>query len=139
MESALSNMAISSFRRTFRLILPATFATLISWFTCQLGMYEIARNGDAYWLYTYTPRMSWSWIESLDDLRSGLAATWAIRSINAYDQPQWALVYLLMGSMYCFCGLLITINLRPAWRMGTLAIIGLWSLDWSRKHGDREF
>lgn len=98
----------------------------------------MARNGDAYWLYTYTPRMSWSWIESLDDLRSGFAATWAIRSINPYDQPQWALVYLLMGSMYCFCGLLITINLIPFWRTSTLAVVGLWSLDWSQKHGDRE-
>ena len=138
-ESALTNIAHSSFRRTFRLVLPATFATLISWFICQLGMYEMARNGDAYWLYTYTPRMSWTWGASIDDLFSALAATWALKSINPYDQPQWALVYLLMGSMFCFCALLITLHLASFWRVVVLIILGLWSLDWSQKNGDRKY
>ena len=137
-ETALSSLAVSCFRRTFRLILPATAATLISWTVCQLGMYETARNGDAYWLYTYTPMMSQSWGTAIDDLFYGLRMTWSYNDINAYDQPQWALVYLLTGSMFVFCAMLMTINLTPGWRAFAFCGFGIWSLDWSMKTGDRE-
>ncbi|MCJ1444029.1 MAG: hypothetical protein MMC23_004529 [Stictis urceolatum] len=135
-ETALSSLAVSCFRRTFRLILPATAATLISWTVCQLGMYETARNGDAYWLYTYTPMMSQSWGTAIDDLFYGLRMTWSYNDINAYDQPQWALVYLLTGSMFVFCAMLMTINLTPGWRAFAFCGFGIWSLDWSMKTGD---
>lgn len=137
-ESALSNLALASFRRTFRLMLPAAAATVVSWVVCQLGMYEMARNGDAYWLYTYTPMMSFSWGTALDDLFHALRATWTIWEINPYDQPQWALIYLLQGSMFVFCALLVTVNLTPAWRTTLLAIFALWSSDWSMKYHDRK-
>ena len=138
-ENALTNMSLSSFRRTFRLILPATAATLVSWVVCQLGMYEMSRNGDAYWLYTYTPMMSYSWGTALEDLVNALRATWTIGVINPYDQPQWALIYLLMGSMMVFCALLMTVNLTPGWRTAALSIFALWSLDWSFKYRDRKY
>ena len=137
-ESALANLASSSFRRTFRLMLPAAAATILSWFICQLGMYELARNGDAYWLYTYTPMMSYSWGTALDDLFRALRSTWTIWEINPYDQPQWALIYLLQGSMFVFCALLTTLNLKPTWRLTMLAIFTLWSFDWSMKYHDRK-
>lgn len=137
-ENALTNLALASFRRTFRLMLPAAAATVASWVICQLGMYELSRNGDAYWLYTYTPVMSYSWGTALEDLVKGLRATWTIWEINPYDQPQWALIYLLEGSMFVFCALLMVVNLAPAWRMGMLAFFALWSLDWSVKYRDRK-
>ena len=136
-ETALSNLAVASFRRTFRLMLPAAAATVLSWFLCQLGLYELSRNGDAFWLYTYTPAMSTSWGTAIEDLVQALRNTWTLQSINPYDQPQWALIYLLLGSMMTFCGLLITLNLKPAWRMAMLGAFALWSFDWSFKQFDR--
>ena len=119
-------------------MLPAAAATILSWVICQLGMYEMARNGDAYWLYTYTPSMSYSWGTALEDLVKGLKATWAIWEVNPYDQPQWALIYLLEGSMFVFGALLMTVNLTPGWRMIVLTIFALWSSDWSMKFHDRK-
>lgn len=138
-ETALSNLAVSSFRRTFRLMLPAAAATLLSWTLCQMGAYEYARHGDAYWLYTYTPGASSTWGTALDDLVVALGRTWTLGEVNYYDQPQWALVYLLQGSMMIFCALLVTINLRPTWRLVCLGIFALWSFDWSYKIRDRKF
>ena len=49
-DTALANMAVSSFRRAFRLFLPATAATILAWFMCQLGAFETAKNSEAYWV-----------------------------------------------------------------------------------------
>ena len=136
-ETALLNLAQSSFRRSFRLVLPAAAATVISWAVCQMGAFEIARNSDAYWLYTYTPAPSASWGTGLEDLVNGLRATWTIGIVNPYDQPQWALIYLFQGSMMVFIGLLITINLTPFYRSLTLTLFALWSFDLSYKFKDR--
>lgn len=138
-ETALTNLALSSFRRTFRLMLPAAAATIVSWFMCQLGAYELARQSDAYWLYTYTPGMSASWGTGLEDLVGAIRGTWTIWTINPYDQPQWALIYLLQASMFVFCSLLIVINLTPFYRTMVLGILALWSFDWSYKYRDRKF
>ena len=138
-ETALTNMAVSSFRRTFRLMLPAATATVVSWFICQLGAYETSRTSDAYWLYTYTPAPSSSWGTALEDLVLALRATWTFGVVNQYDQPQWALIYLLEGSMMVFCALLITTNLTPIWRATCLVIFALWSFDWSYQFRDRTF
>ncbi|KAL9633295.1 MAG: hypothetical protein Q9164_004782, partial [Protoblastenia rupestris] len=75
-DTALSNLAVSSFRRSFRLFLPALTATTLSWFACQLGAYEIARNSDAYWLSVTSPRRSISWGTAIDDLVRAIRDTW---------------------------------------------------------------
>ncbi|MCJ1282593.1 hypothetical protein MMC26_001918 [Xylographa opegraphella] len=138
-ETALTNLSLSSFRRTFRLMLPAATATVLSWFVTQLGAYQMARQSNAYWLYTYTPLPSSSWIAALEDLVNGLRATWTIGVINTYDQPQWALIYLLQGSMMVFCALLIVVNLTPLYRTLMLGSFAMWSFDWSYKHFDRKY
>ena len=137
-ESALSNLALSSFRRTFRLMLPAAAATTISWAICQLGAYEIARNSDAFWLYRYTPGPSESWGTAIEDLVNGLRATWTFGITNPYDQAQWALIYLFQGSMMIFTALLITVNLTPFYRSLTLILFAFWSFDLSYKFRDRK-
>ena len=137
-ENALSNLALSSFRRSFRLVLPAAAATIISWAICQLGAYEVAKNSDAYWLYTYTPTPSDSWGTAIEDLVNGLRATWTLGIENPYDQPQWALLYLFQGSMMIFIALLITVNLTPFYRALTLIFFAFWSFDLSYKFRDRK-
>ena len=137
-DAALKNLTSASFRRTFRLMLPAAAATIMSWFICQLGMYHYAQHGDAYWLYTYTPGPSPSWGTAIEDLVQGLRNTWTFQTINQYDQPQWALIYLLQGSAMTFSALLMTVTLSPLWRNISLGVLALWSFDWSYKMRDRK-
>ncbi|KAL8970006.1 MAG: hypothetical protein Q9183_001717 [Haloplaca sp. 2 TL-2023] len=137
-EAALSNLALGSFRRSFRLVLPATAATMLSWFITQFGAYKIAKNSDAYWLYTTSPSPSSSWGTAVEDLVYAIRTTWTYNPENPYDQPQWALLYLLQGSMFVFTALLVTINLRPQWRVLTIMLLYFWSWNWGIKLGDRE-
>jgi Acyltransferase family len=139
LDAALANLAQASFRRTFRLMLPAGAATIISWFICQLGFYTSAHRGDAYWTLTYTPWPSDSWADAVTDLLRALKYTWMFWTDNPYDQPQWALVYLLYGSMVVFTSLLITLAMRPPWRASAMVLFTVWSLDWTRLVRDRGF
>ena len=129
-ETALSNLATSSLRRSFRLFLPALAATVCSWFVCQLGAYETARYSDAYWIAITSPTRSLSWGTAIDDLVRAVLSTWMFDPNNPYDQPQWALLYLFMGSMICFTALLVTINLTPRYRVGAVFICWLWAWNW---------
>lgn len=138
-DTALSNLAVSAFRRTFRLFLPATTATIISWFVCQFGAYETARQSDAYWLYITSPSQSYSWGTAIEDLIRAIRNTWLFNPDNPYDQPQWALLYLLEGSFICFAALLATINLTPRFRVMALTICWFWSWNWGIRIGDREY
>ncbi|MCJ1427097.1 hypothetical protein MMC29_005000 [Sticta canariensis] len=135
-ETALSNLGVSSFKRSFRLFLPATAITVISWFVCQLGAFETARNSDAYWLYTTSPKQSLCWTDAIKDLLYAIRTTWTYNPDNPYDQPQWALLYLLQGSMFVFTVLLVTINLRSGFRVSALVICYFWSFNWGIKLGD---
>ncbi|KAL9031597.1 MAG: hypothetical protein Q9196_000399 [Gyalolechia fulgens] len=135
-EPALSTLAVSSFRRSFRLVLPATAATIISWIITQFGAYETAKNSNAYWLYITSPGPSSSWGTALEDLLHAIRTTWTYNPDNPYDQPQWALLYLLQGSMFVFTALLVTINLTPRWRVLTMIFVYFWSWNWSIQIGD---
>ena len=137
-DTALSNLAISSFRRTFRLFLPGVAATVISWFLCQLGAYETARRSDAYWLYMNSPAQSSSWGTAVEDLLAAIWGTWRFRGENPYDQPQWCMFWLLFGSMIVFMTLVATVNLTPRYRVLILTLLYFLSWDWTRLIGDRK-
>ena len=136
-DVGLSNLATSSFRRSFRLFLPATTATVLSWFICQFGAYDTAAKSDAYWLFTTSPHPSSSWGAAFEDLFRAIRTTWSYNPDNPYDQPQWALMYLLQGSMMVFMTLLMTINLAPRYRVLTVIGLYFWSFNWTIKIGDR--
>lgn len=137
-DVALSNIATSSFRRPFRLMLPAAVATVISWFLCNLGMYEMGTHSDAYWFYTKNPKPSGSWGAAIWDLFRGLRDTWMLTAENPYDQPQWLLKWLLLGSMALFLTLLITIHMSPLWRTATIIMFVAWSFDLGYRLLDRK-
>ena len=136
-DTALSNLAVSSFRRSWRLFLPATAATIISWFICQFGGYETARLSDAYWLYITSPSSSPTWGLAIEDLFKAIQRTWTYNPDNIYDQPQWALLYLLQGSMLVFTALLVSIFLTPRFRVFCLAVCWFLSWNWGSRLGDR--
>ncbi|KAK5507868.1 hypothetical protein LTR07_011092 [Exophiala xenobiotica] len=135
-DKALNKLASSSFSRIFRLVLPATAATIISWFICNIGLYRTAGMSDAFWLTTTTPRPSTTWLQALQDLLAGLSATWRYGPENPYDQPQWALIYLLQGSFMVISALFLTAAMTPAWRTVTISVLVCWSLNWSWLIGD---
>ncbi|OAP63767.1 hypothetical protein AYL99_02994 [Fonsecaea erecta] len=135
-DKALQKLASSSFSRVFRLVLPATTATIISWFICNLNMYSMSAQSDAYWLNTNTPQPSLTWAQAVLDLFHGLRATWTYGDENVYDQPQWALVYLLQGSIMIISALSLVVTMTPTWRTITLLFLAYWSLNWSRMIGD---
>jgi hypothetical protein len=137
-DKALQKMASSSFSRIFRLVLPATAATVISWLVCNMGLYSISVQSDAFWLHENTPKPSSDWTSAFADLFHGLKVTWVYGDQNVYDQPQWALIYLLQGSIMVISALSLVVMMTPAWRTLTLLFLGYWSLNWSRILGDRE-
>ncbi|OAL25265.1 hypothetical protein AYO22_05142 [Fonsecaea multimorphosa] len=136
-DKALQKLASSSFSRIFRLVLPATTATIISWFICNLDLYSMSAQSDAYWLYTNTPEPSPTWADAVLDLFGALRATWTYGDENEYDQPQWALVYLLQGSIMIISALSLVVTMTPTWRTITLLFLAYWSLNWSHMTADR--
>lgn len=136
-DTALSNLAVSSFRRSFRLFLPGVAATVLSWFLCQLGAYETARRSDAYWLYATSPGPSDSWGTAVEDLVAAIRMTWKFRGENPYDQPQWCMFWLLLASMIVFMTLVATVNLTPTYRVLIISVLYFLSWDWTRLIGDR--
>jgi peptidoglycan/LPS O-acetylase OafA/YrhL len=127
-DAALSVLASSAFKRTGRVIFPAAAVTMLTWLACQLGAFQLSRGSDAYWLRTTSPEPSPTWISALHDLGRELIATWFWFS-NRYDQPQWALMFLLKGSLFVFMVLLITVRTTPRFRIFAELVLYVWS--WS--------
>jgi peptidoglycan/LPS O-acetylase OafA/YrhL len=127
-DAALGALASSAFRRTGRLVFPAAAVTILTWFACQLGAFQLSGDSDAYWLRTTSPEPSSNWISAIHDLGQELVATWFWFS-NRYDQPQWALMFLLKGSLFVFTVLLVTVRTTPRFRFLAEFILYAWS--WS--------
>ncbi|KAI5306241.1 hypothetical protein KEM56_001723 [Ascosphaera pollenicola] len=123
---ALSNLARSSFRRTGRLVFPAAAVTVISWSLCQLGLLELARRSDAFWLQETSPPPSSTWFSAIWDLCKELVGTWMYEK-NKYDQPQWALAFLFRGSMYAYLVLLATCNTTGSFRLAVMVALYIWN------------
>ena len=122
-EEALMALAKSALNRTARLVLPATAVTTIAWAACQLRLFEVARNSDAFWLQMNSKPPSSGTGQALVDLfQKGILQTWTWGD-NPYDQPQWALRYLLLGSMNIFLVLLITITMQAKFRIVVLVLL----------------
>lgn len=127
-DEALSALTISSFRRTGRLVFPAATVTIICWFATQIGVFDLARRTDAYWMSVNSTPASETWSLAFKDLFRELVGTW-IWAENRYDQPQWALFHLFKGSMYVFMFLLATARVTPKARM--IVSTGLWCWSWA--------
>lgn len=67
-EEARKVIASSAFRRLIRLGMPATIATVISWFLCQIGAFNLARSQEGSWLSYTTPPVSPDVFSSLTEL-----------------------------------------------------------------------
>lgn len=132
-NQALSGLAFSAFRRTGRLVLPATIATIISWVICQLGLFEIGRTCEAVWIRDTSPKPGPGVTGSVRLLLANLFTTWT-SGFNVYDKNQWTFPFLLKGSMLIFITLLATVRIHSNYRI--LVFLGLYAFNWAG--GDRK-
>ena len=63
-------------------MLPAAGATILSWIICQLGLYEMSLNSEAYWLEHNTPAQSSNIFAAFVDLKDALLNTWRLNIDN---------------------------------------------------------
>jgi len=117
-EGALMTLAKSALNRTARVVLPASVVTVIAWLFCQFGLFELSRITGAFWIEANSPTRSESWRAAISDLVHALIDTYT-KAENMYDQPQWALMWLLKGSMIIFLLLLVTVVTTTRFRLFT--------------------
>lgn len=123
---SLGSLATSTFRRTGRLVFPATAVTVIAWFICQLGGNKLATRTDAWWVRETSVDPSDSWFGALQDLVIAIVMTWT-EGDNPYDQPQWALIHLFKGSLYVFLTLLALVNTSSRFRIAAEVFLYIFS------------
>ena len=125
---ALAGLSSSTLRRTGRLVLPTTVATLASWFIAQMGGYRIGKTCDAAWIRDTSPIRLPGLIWPIQSLVNNCFTTWSSGS-NVYDPIQWTLPFLLKGSMLVYLTLLATVRTQARYRM--LVFVGLYFFSWA--------
>jgi peptidoglycan/LPS O-acetylase OafA/YrhL len=134
-SDALNALSTGAFRRKGRLVFPAALMTFLAWLLCQFGVFQLARQVDAYWLRATSPKPSSSLITAIVDLVREVIGTWTYGE-NTYDQPQWALLHLFRGSLYVFMTLLALVNTTPQFRI--CAQMVLYAYAWATLDGNCE-
>jgi len=119
-DTALSGVGKSAFRRTGRFMIPAMIATLISWFICELGAYTLAKSVESDWIRNTSPTPSVPFYTTFSNLFENLAHTW-LDGGNRYDMVQWTLPFLLKGSMHVYLTSVATAQLQSRYRIAAYA------------------
>lgn len=126
-SGALTTLAKSAFRRPPRLILPATFALVLSWTITQLNGFGIAKICDSDWLRNSSPKREGGLGHEIVRLFHEFQKSW-IYGMPAYDEHQWALLPLLKGAFLIYATLFATAFMK--FRMRVLTVFVLWAWYW---------
>ncbi|KIH86850.1 Acyltransferase family protein [Sporothrix brasiliensis 5110] len=121
--AAFKSMGKSALRRVPRLILPAAFATFLTWLACELGAYHTAAHCDSWWIRATGPTPIPDFWRALRSLLNSVIATWT-HGGNEYDANQWTLLPLLLGSFWVYVFMLATAHVRPRYRM--MMAMAMW-------------
>lgn len=132
-DKALSSVALSSFKRTGRLVLPTSFATILAWAITQIGGFEAARHVAQPWIRNISPPPSPSWLEAIASLLKNLATTWT-KGANDYDKVQWTITFFLRAAMLTYMTLIATAYVQSHYRL--MLYVGLYFYYWCG--GDRK-
>lgn len=130
-DRALASLASSAFRRTGRLVLPTSIATVIAWLLTQIGGFEVALHANQPWLRDISPHMSTSVSEALSSLMKNLITTWTTGA-NDYDKIQWTITFFLQAAWWTYMLLLATIYVKSKYRL--LIYGGLYCYFWYAKN-----
>lgn len=123
-SAAFAGLASSTFRRPWRLFLPTTIMTLISWGMMRLDFYSSARRCSSGWISDTTPPYIPNVWASIVDLGQNLFSTWHT-GVNNYDKNQWCVRLFLTGSIMLYITLLGTVKCAPKYRM--VVMFGMYS------------
>ncbi|KAL5355384.1 acyltransferase family-domain-containing protein [Aspergillus floccosus] len=123
--AAFTSVAKSAFRRPPRLILPATFAMIISWVMAQCGAFIVANRSDCWWCRYAAPDLEDSFWKEVLRLFKNFLSTWTT-GYMAYDDHQWALLPLLLASMLVYILLCATMFVRFRYRLVIYLIMFLY-------------
>jgi hypothetical protein len=115
-EAAFVGIAKSAFRRTPRLFLPTTIATVMWWALCQFGIFQVSNHATGWWLNYTAANISPTFWRAIQDLILNIVTTWT-KIWNAYDNNQWTLQPLLKGAFLIYIMLLATAYMKPRYRM----------------------
>ncbi|CAK7211352.1 hypothetical protein SCUCBS95973_001083 [Sporothrix curviconia] len=115
-EVAFKSMGKSALRRSPRLILPASFATVLVWLACELGAYHTAAHCDSWWIRETGPKPIPNFWRAVRSLINNIIGTFT-HGGNQYDANQWTMLPLLLGSFWVYVFLLATAYVRPRYRM----------------------
>jgi len=127
--SALYDLTSATLKRPARLILPTTAATISVWTMAQLGAFKMGEASGVGGVHDTSPLPSDSFGRAIQDLYYNLFTTWS-SSENYYDHHQWAMLYILFGSMMVFLTLLATIRCSPL--VTATIFIGLYAFNWAK-------
>ena len=114
-NGAFSTIAKSAFRRPPRLIFPATIAMIISWTIAQFGGFIVANRSDCWWCRYASPELEPTLYDEVIRLFKNFLTTWTT-GYMAYDDHQWALLPLLLGSMLVYILLFATMYCKFRYR-----------------------
>jgi hypothetical protein len=117
-EAALVGVAKSAFRRIPRIVLPTTIATVMIWFLCQFGIFQVAKHTDSAWLTYTAPEMTPYFGDAVRSLFFNVIETW-VYGRNIYEQNDWNLQPLMKGAMLVYVSIFATIYMQPKYRMMT--------------------
>jgi peptidoglycan/LPS O-acetylase OafA/YrhL len=115
-NGAFNSVAKSAFRRVPRLILPTSIATTLTWFFCQLGVFEVGNRIDSWWINFSSPNMTPYIGEAIYSLLSHLITTWT-KGWNTYDHNTWTMLPLLRASMLIYIMVVATAYCKARYRM----------------------
>ncbi|CAK7201672.1 hypothetical protein SEUCBS139899_004381 [Sporothrix eucalyptigena] len=122
-EAAFKSMGKSALRRVPRLILPASFATFLTWLACELGAYNTATHCDSWWIRETGPKRIPNFWRAVRSLFNNVIGTWTAGG-NQYDANQWTLLPLLLGSFWVYVFMLATGFVQPRYRM--MMAMAMW-------------
>ncbi len=126
---ALFGLTSATLKRPARLILPTTVATVWIWIMTQLGAFKMGKASGVAGVHDTSPLPSDSFGRAVQNLGYNLFTTWS-SSENYYDHHQWAMMYILLGSMMVFLTLFATIRCSPLIRV--TIFIGLYAFNWTK-------
>ncbi|KAF4337246.1 hard surface induced 3 [Fusarium beomiforme] len=125
-EAGWSCISKSALRRLPRLLYPSTIATMIAWTATQLGLFQMARQSDSYYL-TETVQEKLPILPAIRNLFVNIVNTWGVGG-NKYDVHQSILFAFFKGSIFVYLFISATAKVQSQFRMG--AALVLWSYYW---------
>jgi hypothetical protein len=124
-DAALSGLASSCFRRSLRLMLPCTIATVICWVLAEMGGFRTGGMAMSHWMVTTCAKPSGGAWAAIFTLFRAILDTWTWNH-NELERNQWAMLHFLKGALAVYIFMLATMRAKPRYRMSIAAALILY-------------